>query len=364
MPPRPKNLVRHGAGWAFDRTQGGKRVRQYLGTDFAEAKRQALILANQMDRAVFESQRSGAAAPERITVGQFADRWLTECVTQNRNPKGQALTRQRLTAYILPLLGPMPMAEVQVPQLRALRADLTAKGLAPMSVVHVLSDVRALLRYGLQCGLVPTVPAFRGVFPKIPEQAPLGLSEDDLRAILAAATPKEALVIELAAETGLRWGELLRLQWHDVKDRPHPHLLLKKTKSGKVRRVPLTARAEALLREERGRTGSVQVLPLRIKNFGPYAARIGRKAGVKWHFHQLRHTFATRWVNEGGSIETLQEILGHSDIKLTQRYGRISFESVFHTMRRLERDREVDSAKIPHKIPTSGALEPSTGTEP
>jgi integrase len=43
-----------------------------------------------------------------------------------------------------------------------------------------------------------------------------------------------------------------------------------------------------------------------------------------FHVHRLRHTFATRWLESKRSIEALKEILGHSTIRLTERYGRLS----------------------------------------
>jgi type I restriction-modification system DNA methylase subunit len=67
------------------------------------------------------------------------------------------------------------------------------------------------------------------------------------------------------------------------------------------------------------------------KGAGAYAdaLRVQDLSGVdRFHVHQLRHTFACRWLEQGGSLEALRQILGHSTVRTTERYGRISDDLV------------------------------------
>src|SRR5258706_747743 len=60
-----------------------------------------------------------------------------------------------------------------------------------------------------------------------------------------------------------------------------------------------------------------------------FPRQVRRYSGVeRFHPHQLRHTFACRWLESGRRLEALQHVLGHSTIVMTQRYGRLSDEYV------------------------------------
>ncbi len=103
------------------------------------------------------------------------------------------------------------------------------------------------------------------------------------------------------------------------------------TKSRKVRRVPL---APELLAEVRRHVG--RLVPFASLSPGSFAKAVRRLAKLeRFHVHQMRHTFACQWMDGGGNLGALQQVLGHASIVTTQRYARMSDEVVMREAERL-----------------------------
>ncbi len=101
-------------------------------------------------------------------------------------------------------------------------------------------------------------------------------------------------------------------------------LVVSQTKSGKVRRVPL---GPDLLKEVRHRVG--RLVPYAEGSPGSFAKAVRKATGIAgFHVHQLRHTFACQWIERGGSLAALQQILGHASVVTTQRYAKLSDDAV------------------------------------
>lgn len=136
----------------------------------------------------------------------------------------------------------------------------------------------------------------------------------------------------LALNTGLRRGELLGLKWGDV-DLVGLTLTIgaKSAKSGITRHVPLNTEAAKVLTAWRPDDAAGVVFP------GPDGApmfslktawsTVAKAAKLKdFTFHDLRHTFASKLVQAGVDLNTVRELLGHSDIKMTLRYAHLAPE--------------------------------------
>jgi integrase len=151
----------------------------------------------------------------------------------------------------------------------------------------------------------------------------------------------------LALNTGLRRGELLALMWKDVNLRTKWLTVAGQTsKNSQTRRVPLNAEAATILegwnRQSKGSlTGSYVFASGKGKRMTTIttAWRSLRKLARlrNFHFHDLRHHFASRLVQSGVDLNSVRELLGHSDIKMVLRYAHLAPEGLANAVEKIAR---------------------------
>jgi integrase/recombinase XerD len=263
-----------------------------------------------------------------VSVRQAARQWLASYVPTARQPKGQKLAARRVERYFDPLFGHLLLRRVSKEHLRSFRLYLENEGLQPRTVQHVLSDARCFFNWCEDAGLIDRSPFPRRIMPRIQERPPDRLSDEQAEQLRHLPEPY-GFVCRLALATGLRWGELTRAQASDLE---RGFLVVHHTKSSRIRRVPLPS---DVLAEVRQRVG--KLVPYAEVSPGTFARTLRRMTGIeKFHCHQMRHTFACQWLERGGSLAALQQILGHASIETTQRYARLTDEVVMREAERLE----------------------------
>lgn len=145
-------------------------------------------------------------------------------------------------------------------------------------------------------------------------------------------------ITEIALNTGMRRSEILGLRWKDI-DFKERRITLEKTKNNTRRTVPMNETVcQALkslpvhLREERVFPGinSGNVVTVAFE-------KACKRAGIEdFHFHDLRHTFASYLTMDGNNLRTVGELLGHRDPRMTMRYSHLSPEHLKDAVTTLE----------------------------
>lgn len=184
------------------------------------------------------------------------------------------------------------------------------------SIGVAVSALRSFYRYlGHFYGLTANPTAFIAV-PKRTELVAKSVSMAEVDVVLQSCTnPALTAGIALMAWCGLRVSEVRSLSWSDITDTR----VLVHGKGNKERYVylhgSLVPMLEALPRTSTYILGATQDRPFREAVFNEF-----RRHGIYCTSHMLRHAFASYCVNRGMPLSTLRQLLGHQDIRTTQRY--------------------------------------------
>ncbi len=147
------------------------------------------------------------------------------------------------------------------------------------------------------------------------------------------------LIVLTALTTGMRIAEIFALRWSDLLFREELIAVRAKLKRGKVRYVPMCPelavefkRYPVILGEDRifpPEPGAKRRTPKGGQEFRNHP---GSLAGIEgFRFHDLRHTFASWYMMNGGDLYELAKILGHANIKMTERYAKLARSHIAKT---------------------------------
>ena len=179
------------------------------------------------------------------------------------------------------------------------------------------------------------------------------LSEDELRRLKRALDEKMyrkgthafnktfyrlRLIVLIALTTGMRVAEIFGLGWEDVMYNEGLLAVRAKLKGGKMRYVPMPPELASEMRRFPVVIGEDRIFPPkpgatsgRQRVEGSFEDLLERAAIKDFRFHDLRHTFASWYMMNGGDLYELAKILGHSNIKMTERYAKLARKHIART---------------------------------
>jgi integrase/recombinase XerC len=230
----------------------------------------------------------------------------------------------------------------QIPPSAKVRAFIAQKhraGLSGKSLAQLLATLRSWFAFLIREGLAQLNPAVGVRAPKVERKLPDVLDADETRALVEIEDVDELSIrdramLELFYGCGLRLSELRGLDWPAI-DFADKHILVL-GKGNKQRLLPLGRHAISALQalrewapihepavflSTRGTRLSARAIEQRMKVL---AARQGIWKRV--YPHLLRHSFATHLLESSGELRSVQELLGHADIRTTQIYTHLDFQ--------------------------------------
>lgn len=347
-------------GWYVRYRFGGTERVFYAGPKKSHATRtldrvhDELCLARARGRAL--------PAVSKGTLASFSKQYLALSAPR-MSACGLSLATQHLTLAADRLRGPLSAISPAAIEDFA-RWLSSARSLAPATVNRYLTTLSGLFKAARRRGLVSENPCSSVPRLQVTETAPPYLSEADRRSLEAHASRRWRPLLRLASATGLRLGELTRLQWRDLdlstgRVTVRPPRDTPSTKTRRVRHVPLEGRdledARSMDRPSPSRPQD-RVFP-RLRTRRRWLQRHFRAWAQSadlgpLRFHDLRHGWASRLAESGADDAVLMLLGGWSSPAMVRRYAHHRPENAAReAVRRMASKNEASTPPHRHESP-------------
>jgi integrase len=296
--------------------------------------------------------------PKQLTVANWLQRWLDNCVANNLSPKTVESYEHELCCYVIPSLGGIRLTELRPHHIQGFISKELSEGrkrgvggLSPRTVQYHYRILSKALDDAMKMGLAAANPCKSVTPPRRTHYDIPTLGPDDLSRLLNAIRHSSYyLVYHTLLLTGLRRNELLALKWkdldlelaciyvsHSLQRLRDGRIIIKQPKTPRSRRlVDLPPSLVALLRQHRLDQEANRILfgeslkeddfvfgrsdgsPLYPSTVTDAFAKVAAQAGLPHlRLHDLRHIHATMMLKMGIHPRVVQERLGHSSIATT-----------------------------------------------
>ncbi|MGB6681828.1 MAG: tyrosine-type recombinase/integrase [Candidatus Bathyarchaeia archaeon] len=337
--PKGKNKTRYNLGFGaiYQRKTKKGKIRWYLDYKDVNGMRQQRVAAHAVTANDAEielknvilnehARKCGVKNKKReIGFSAFSEIYLRDyaAVVKIRSYRTDYGNLKGLSEYF----KDMELREITPMMIQKFRASRLSKGNSRSTTNRYVALLKKMLNLAIEEGCLEQNPATKvKLYSEKDRLRTRTITEKEEHMLLEECSEHIKLIIIVALNTGMRLGEILNLQWDQI-DLSSRIIRVEKTKSGLVRYVPLNNFLyHELLRLQSTRNQNATVFlnsktgkPLTtIKTAFNAACRRAKISGLR--FHDLRHSFASRLIERGVDLITVKELLGHSSVKITERY--------------------------------------------
>jgi len=328
-------IFQKGKDWYIDYYVKGRRKRKKIG----HSKKLALQVLNDVRLKIAKGEYLGIYEEKKITFKDYAKQYLDFSKANKALSTYKRHDRVNI-AHLKDFFKDKYLFEITAQMIEKYKA-MRLKKVAPATVNRELASLKHMFTKAIEWKLVKENPAKGVKRLKEPPGRLRYLKIEEIKKLLDACADHVRSIVITALNTGMRKSEILNLCWREV-DLKNRKITVINAKNNETRVIPIN------------KTLYGELLTLSKKPKGEYvfSNRCGspfgdikkgfsvalERAGIEdFRFHDLRHTFGSHLVMQGVNIKTVQQILGHKDIKMTMRYSHLSPEYVHDAMEKLDR---------------------------
>ena len=278
-----------------------------------------------------------------ITFDEAANKWLAYSQINNQQ-KTNYEYQSIVTSHLKPMFVKKKLNSLRRPDAEKLIADLASKGLRPKTISKVYGVLKTIIKHSISNNHLAKDPFLGVKTPRMKDKRIHYLTETEAEKLQEVSKNTEFYgIVLLTLNNGLRLGEVLGLQW-DCVDLKRKRLsiarsldrygLKEHTKNGKHRELPMSDIVYEYLSELKRQQPFERIVfsddgefwnpdHFKQRNFDPLVNKAEIRA---CRFHDLRHTYATHYMQNKGTLFDLQKLLGHQRIENTLIYAHHSVD--------------------------------------
>lgn len=287
-------------------------------------------------------------SPNKTLYNGTVEEWLTFWLEYRMKPKVKLSTysnyRLKLSRHIYPVLGSIPLTQLSKHDVEGFARLLASQDLSNSTIQNIIQLLKTGMKQALNEDKIMHNPCVDVVLPPARKAVVHALSINEQERLEQVALSKESgTAVILALYTGMRIGEISGLRWTDIDMQknsisirrtisriPSPTVVgktefyidLPKTPTS-LREIPLPGNLKNYLQEKQTLATGHYVVNCKGDFTEPRIIRSRFKTMLKQaklpyvRFHSLRHTFATRCLEQGVDVATVSKLLGHASAKMT-----------------------------------------------
>lgn len=223
-----------------------------------------------------------------------------------------------------------PLDEVTTRDVRRFLMNEEQRGNSTSTIASKIHRLSSLFGWLEREELIDKNPMARIDAPQLPPAEPRYLTHEEIERVRDVATGRDRVLFEVLYSSGIRREEAANLDWTDI-NFDTKALLVREGKGGKSRTTMLSTRAVMLLRQYRAERTDDEPYVFRSQfrrrmsneSINRRIRLLGERAGLRERLtpHRLRHSMAKHLRDAGMPLDVIQALLGHEDMRTTQRYS-------------------------------------------
>ncbi len=340
-------IFKRGGRWGINYTDpNGRQIRKVVALYKESAERILCKIQTEIAEGRYLDVRK---EPAKVLFEDFAKDYTDSYVKlENKASEGQSGKVLRLVRYF----KGQYLNQITQFDIRRFMAD-RAKKVKPSTINRDVAMMKSMYNRAREWGVVQVNPVV-GI-KRLPEnnERCRWLTEEEQNRLLAHCHGLTRTLVVVALRTGMRWGEIVHLKWHQAPESNYVdfkqeiiYIHESLSKSGKSRWIPLgqVVKWELLNVPKQKDTDYIFLNSRTKKPLGSIKNAFNRaviKAKIDdFTFHSLRHTFASQLVRDGVDLYVVQKLLGHSSPKMTQRYAHLREDMLKDAIKKIDRQFE------------------------